>query len=354
MNRREVSPLVDLPARESIRRILIMRWSAMGDVALASAAFEDVFRAFPGRELHLNTLPPWSELFAGDKRFSAIIDIPLRTSGQAIQRSRAWLEAVRANRYDLIIDLQSNDRSRILISLLWLYRAQVRWRLGNQRQFPYNVFPEPRAEPIHALDRMRTALSSGGIETGAYGAVLAVKQRHRERAQALISANKLEHMKFGVLLPGSQAGGLLKRWGHMRYAALARALHTAGVERLVLLGGPDDEEECRNIARHSGPWLVNLCGQTEVLDIVPFCRSARFVIANDTGSAHVAAAANRPQLVICGPTDPRSVLPAGSNVHALQADLPCINCYSKSCDHHTCMALVTTKQVVSWVMRVAA
>ena len=75
---------LNLPADDSIERILIIRWSAMGDVALSSAALDDVCRAFPGRQIDLNTLAPWSALFANDPRFTKVLDMPLRTPRRAI------------------------------------------------------------------------------------------------------------------------------------------------------------------------------------------------------------------------------------------------------------------------------
>ena len=49
----------NLTSDPAIRKILVIRWSAMGDVAIASTGFEDLRAAFPNAELHLNTLPPW-------------------------------------------------------------------------------------------------------------------------------------------------------------------------------------------------------------------------------------------------------------------------------------------------------
>ncbi|MBL8253945.1 MAG: hypothetical protein JNJ76_10115, partial [Candidatus Competibacter sp.] len=61
----------------------------------------------------------------------------------------------------------------------------------------------------------------------------------------------------------------------------------------------------------------------------------------------VAAATDRPMVVICGPTDPHRVKPLGDNVVALQADLPCINCYQKDCAHHSCMPAITPDRVIA-------
>jgi heptosyltransferase-2 len=88
--------------------------------------------------------------------------------------------------------------------------------------------------------------------------------------------------------------------------------------------------------------------------VIPICARARVIVANDTGTAHLASATGRPMVVICGPTDPRRVKPLGDNVDAFQAELPCINCYRKHCAHHSCMRLITPAMVEAKVKSMLA
>lgn len=338
---------VNLPADASVRRILIIRWSALGDVALASAAMQDVREAFPGAEIHLNTLPPWDNLFTSDPRFKKIMAFELRGAAAGIGGMLRWLSEVRRERYDLVIDMQSNDRSRILLGLLWLSGGAPRYRIANQRRFPYNIAPPAGARPVHALDYMRSALAAAGIPGRAQTPVLHPSYENRRRMAAWRKSNGVEEGRYAVFLPGCQAAGYLKRWGALRYIALAKALRGRGLEKILLLGAGDDEAECREIQQACGEWVINCCGLTEPLDIIPLCEHARLVVGNDTGTAHVAATAGRPMAVICGPTDPRRVKPAGPRVEALQAAIYCAGCYRKHCSHHSCMLLVTPEQVLA-------
>ncbi|GBE11187.1 lipopolysaccharide core heptosyltransferase RfaQ [bacterium BMS3Abin12] len=342
------APRPDLPAREDIRRILIIKWSALGDVVLATAIMEDIFRAFPGRTIDLNTLPSWVGLFRDDPRFREVFAFGVR-GAQRAREMRRWLTHVAARRYDLIVDLQSTDRSRILLGLLALRRRLPPWRIGNHRAIPYNFYPDALPRPSHIHERMRSALRNAGIEPRTERPVLHIPAGNRARAAALAAKHDLVAGDYAVLLPGCQAAGFLKRWGAEHYAELARGLHRKGLARVVLLGGPDEERECRRIAELAGPCIADLCGATRIPDLVPLCEGARVVVANDTGTAHVAAAAARPLVLICGPTDPRRVRPIGPGVVTVQADLPCINCYRKTCPHHTCMRLVTPGRVLDAV-----
>ncbi len=320
-----------LPSDPTIRRILIIKWSAMGDVILATALMEDIRRAFPNAILHLNTLPPFRRLFAHDPRFAEVIAIDVRRKPGRLGANLEWLRRVRAGGYDLIIDLQRTDHSRALLALLRLSGGAPRHRLGNRGGFPYSQTPaitDPRA---HALPMMRSVLRSAGIACTTPHPILAPGQANTDAAARSLREHGLIPGRFAVFLPGSQAAGWLKRWGVERYAALARGVIDSGlIDQVALVGGPDEVEDCRRIAA-SGPNIVNLNGTLDLLQIAPLCAEARFIVGNDTGTAHIAAAAGKPMLVLCGATDPRRVLPFGPAVRGLQAAVPCRNCYAKEC-----------------------
>ncbi len=330
--------------RGDIHRILVIKWSALGDVVMATALMEDIRLAFPAARIDLNTMPASAGLFAHDPRFGEVFAMDVRKRGERLRHTLAWLARVRAGRYDLIIDLQRTDHTRGLLALLLLSGGTPRHRLGNRGGFPYSQPPAVTDPRAHAFTMMRSVLESAGIPACTTRPVLHAGQAHRTRAHELLAAHGLQPGRFAVFLPGSQAAGWLKRWGVERYRALARLLREQGLaERIAVVGGPDEVEDCRGIAAE-GDWLVNLNGQLRLLEIAPLCEQAAFIVANDTGTGHIAAAADRPMLVICGPTDPTRVKPIGERVHAIQADLPCKNCYAKDCligERQRCMRLLT-------------
>lgn len=339
-----------LAGLRDIRRLLIMKWSALGDIALTTAVMEDVCRAFPGAEVHINALPPWDQLFRDDPRFSRVITFTLR--GKGPRASLRWLHEIRRNDYDLIIDLQSNDRSRLLLTLLKLTGARVPHIIGNHAGYPYTFAPEPLPQYCHVSERQRAALKAAGIPTGTTHPVLYVPEYNRARAARLAERHALTGKRYAVFFPGCQASTPLKRWGSIRFASLAIYLHEAGYDRVVLMGAGDDAEECAAIQRVCGDKVLNLCGQTEVLDLIPFCAEARVIVANDTGTAHLTAATQRPMLVIYGPTDPLRARPVGDSVYTLQASIFCINCYRKQCAHHACMELISPEAAFEVIQRI--
>lgn len=334
---------------ESIRSILIVKWSALGDVILSTAIFEDVRGAFPGAAIDLNTTRPYRELFAGDPRFRFVESYDFKKADRTAAGLWRWVRRVREGRYDLIIDLQSNDRSRLLLSLVRLSSFGKPLIIGLHSRYPYHLAPENDV-PAGFL-RQQRAVAAVGVEAVTGRPRVHVPPRNRKRARDLADSRGLKEGRYAVFLPGSNPGGKLKRWGAHRYAALADVLLRDGLGPAALIGGPDDLEECaaiERLAREPGS-VVDLCGRTEILDIVPLAEGARFIVGNDTGPTHVSSAAGRPLIVICGPTDPRRVKPLGDNVVAVQAKLGCVNCYQKECDHHSCMEQVSVGMILDQV-----
>jgi heptosyltransferase-2 len=329
-------------------RILVIKWSALGDVAIASTVMQDLRLAFPGAVIDLNTLPSAARLFAHDTRFGEVFAIDVREAGRRLHRAREWLRRVRAGRYDLIVDLQRNDRSRLLLSVLRLTTVRRLALWGNRGGFPYTQRVPPPARPQSAIEQHRALLQAAGLPTPTRTPVLHPAPQDMLDAGAALERQGLSGRRHAVLMPGSQRGGVLKRWGTSRYAEFALALLEAGaVERIAVLGGPEEVEDCRTIvhaieARRPGS-AVHL-DSPPLLQVAPLCAQAACIVANDTGLAHLAAAAGRPMWVLCGPTDPGRVKPVGDAVVAIQARADCLNCYAKRCAIATeadCLARIT-------------
>jgi lipopolysaccharide heptosyltransferase II len=336
----------------AIHRILVIKWSALGDVVIATALMEDIHQAFPNAEIDLNTMPNCLALFKDDPRFREVFAIDVRDASKRCRNTWTWLKKVRAARYDLVIDLQRSDRTRLLLTLLCLTGKGPKHRVGNLGGFPYTVQPALRDSTAHAFTMMRSVLESINVPARTEHPFFHLAPDQHDRVAALRAGLGLKDGTYVVLLPGSHAAGQLKRWGTARYAELARLLHVEyGVAKVVIVGGPDEVDVCAELAC-VGDFVVNLNGRLQLLDIAPLCKGARAIIGNDTGTAHFSAGAGRPLLVLCGPTDPRRVKPIGGTVVAVQSSLPCINCYSKKCrnpDYHACMKAITPEWVASHI-----
>lgn len=338
----------DLPHDPAIKRILVIKWGGMGDIVISTAIMQDIRLAFPEAELHLNTMPAWQALFAHDSRFSRVWCVNLQQRPGRWRAYRQWLAEVAAMQYDLIIDLQTNDKSRGLLAMLRLMHQAPALLLGNHPRFPYTLRQPQRLSEAHGFQIMQQTLLSAGIPLRTHRPTLHIAPFSVQAAEQLLVQHGLPSKSFAVFLCGSHASGWTKRWGATHYGALVEQCMQRG-ERVVLLGGRDETDECLAIARQYPQVVVNLCGQTSLLEVPVICSHAKYIVANDTGTAHLAAATTTPMTVICGPTNPLRVKPPGAQVMALQLDVPCKNCYAKQCSHHSCMRQLSPQQLLPFL-----
>ncbi|MBB6522401.1 glycosyltransferase family 9 protein [Pseudoteredinibacter isoporae] len=325
---------------QKIKKILIVRWGSMGDLVVCSAVMEDICRHFKSAEIHLNVEPPWHNLFKHDPRFSKLQVMKIRKAPR-VSSAISWIKMLRQEKYDLIVDLQCNDRSRLLLSFARLVLAAPKLSIATRPAFPYRLSPPQYAKGSHAIEITRAAAKGLGVDCLTNKPMIHWDQDTEQSTKALLEQHGLESKRFVILVPGSSLSGALKRWGSKNYSAMAKLFAEKGIERCVILGGPDEVELCAELAEKIGEGVVNLCGKTDLLQIPVIAREAAYMVSNDTGTAHLAAAADVPMAVICGPTDANKVRPIGDRVVALQAPMACF----KEQPAEQCMAKVSPEQV---------
>jgi ADP-heptose:LPS heptosyltransferase len=100
---------------------------------------------------------------------------------------------------------------------------------------------------------------------------------------------------------------------------------------------------------------TNLCGKTNLRQLVALLEGASLVIANDSGPMHIAAAVGTPTIAIFGPTDPARVGPLGSGHQVLAVPVPCGPCFRSGkfpdCPRAVCLEGVRVSHVMDAVQR---
>jgi heptosyltransferase-2 len=140
---------------------------------------------------------------------------------------------------------------------------------------------------------------------------LQVAPRRQEAARALLAAHGLRPGEFTVLCPvtGSDDRQGLKVWPG--FPALARELAARGIASVVCPGPGEESAAAERFAPS-----VQLPG----LDLAAYAalmREARLVVANDTGPAHIAAAAGCAVVAVYGPQSTAAWTPIGRRVRLL-------------------------------------
>ena len=140
--------------------------------------------------------------------------------------------------------------------------------------------------------------------------------------------------------------GPAKRWPADRFAAVARQINC----RWLVLGGPGDVALANTIAAQL-PDVVNVAGQTTLLELCELLRACRVVLTNDTGPMHLAGAVGTPIIAIFGSTSAELTGPLGAPVTVIREPVECSPCYQRHCPiDFRCMNRITVERVTAAVL----
>jgi heptosyltransferase-2 len=135
-----------------------------------------------------------------------------------------------------------------------------------------------------------------------------------------------------AIAPGAEYGPA-KRWPERHFAAVAAQRRAQGWQ-VWLFGSAGDREIAAQV-----PCDQNLAGRTNLDQAVALLGLADAVLSNDSGLMHVAAALDRPQVALFGPSDPIRTGPRNPAAKVLRLGLDCSPCNKRVCPlgHHRCL-----------------
>ncbi len=291
-------------------KILILRFSSIGDIVLTTPVIRCLKAQLPGVEIHYCTKQAYAELVESNP----CIDRRHYLDGSL----NGLIRQLRAERYDLIIDLHNNLRTRIIKTRLGV-RARTVDKLNGQKWL-YVRWKIDHLPNRHIVDRyMDTVLSLGVVNDG-QGLDHFIPPADRVAAHELPPAHQTGYVAYAI---GGQHA--TKRLPTNRIIDLCRQLD----QPVVLLGDTTDRETGEQVAQALGPdRIYNACGLYRLNQSASLVQRAQVVVSHDTGLMHVAAALQKRIYVIWGNTTPRfGMYPYQTEFTSLEkANLSCRPC----------------------------
>ncbi|MDP3091310.1 MAG: glycosyltransferase family 9 protein [Nitrospira sp.] len=330
------------------KRILLIKPSSLGDIVHAMPVVAAFKQRWPSAHLTWLVKRQWSEIVQRIEGVDAVwaVDPSLGSwVGQAM--------ALRAQRFDLVVDLQGLLRSALVGRMTG---CAQRVGFANGREGSPWLYSQRVAVPtpeMHAVDRYL-------LMAAAVGAPVENEPQFRFRllSQDVTALRELFRRK-GIDLDAPwvamnvSARWQTKRWPAASFAAVATQLAARGIGPLVVIGGPDEREASGLMRSLTACPVVDLTGETPIGLLPALLSKACVLITNDSGPMHVAAAVGRPVVSIFGPTSAVRTGPYGAGHTVLTHDLPCRPCFSRVCRNAVpmeCLESITPEQVVAAVV----
>ena len=295
-------------------KILIVKTSSLGDLFHALPAVHNL-KVKTGATIHWVTNRPYAELVKCFRDVDRVISFP---RDSFFSHARAFLKDLRAEEYDLILDMQGLLRSALVARLA---RGPKRIGPSFHREGAsafYDAVAGPRNKNRHAVDENMDFIDHLGLE------------RIPPEFPVSFPKKELDAVRPRVaFLPKSRWA--TKNWPPAHFAEVARRLREEKHASLFLLGSADSVPECREIERAVGGDVVNLTGTTSLVEMGSVLTEMALLIASDSGPVHMAAAVGTPALVVFGPTDAVRTGPYGPAHRTVSAQIRCQPCLSRTC-----------------------
>jgi ADP-heptose:LPS heptosyltransferase len=332
--------------RQAIRSILVIKLRAVGDVILSTIVTGNIRNAFPDARVDYLTEPPSVDIFGGNPSVDEVLVFDSsRMSGLGLIRM------VRRRRYDLVIDLFCNPRTALVTRLSGArYRVGYRFR---QRSYAYNILVEPRGGEVHNTQFNLDALEAIGVPV----VDRSLHFSYSPEDEAIVRGLPESVAGKNELVVGINTGGgwYTKRWGLEKYAELADRLVEEMDARIILLWGPRQREDVEQLQRlMTRPALIPPA--TTLKQLGALLRRCNFIVSNDSGPMHLAAAVGTPVLGVFGPTNPVLQGPYGTQHMVVRNEgLDCLGCNLTKCPiGNVCMTDLTVDDVLKAAKILAA
>jgi len=294
-------------------RILIIKLSALGDVVLALGPMATIRCHHPDAHLTLLTTAPFGPLLKASGLFDSIHMDPRG----GLARPLAWARLIRwlyAQRFDLVYDLQTSDRSSGYFRALRLLGAAPRWSgIAPGCVLRHDT---PQRTRLHSIERQAEQLRIAGIPETLFPDLSFTWQ-----GPAAVDLGRFGlPERFVLLVPGGSAHRPEKRWPVERFAALAQWLATEEGLTPVLLGTTAEKDVIETL-QDACPGAISLAGRTTLLDIAALGHRAALAIGNDTGPLHMIGLAGCPTVALfSAASNPDKHRPRGPAVISLRRE----------------------------------
>ncbi|GBD90276.1 lipopolysaccharide core heptosyltransferase RfaQ [bacterium BMS3Abin04] len=328
--------------KDSVKKILVIKLRGIGDVVLSTIVLDSLKANFPGAKIDFLTEKASFPVIKGLPQISEVIEFNRKST---IERLKLFPK-IRANKYNLVLDLFSNPATAQLTFLSGArYRAGFPYR---GRKYAYNLFGPSERGKFHAGLLHLEVLNRIGLKISTQNLYFNLDKFAYLFADKYVNTISLKNSLVVGLIPSG--GWSSKRCEPNKFSEIGDEIAEKFGAEIMILWGPgdlDDAEKIKAFMKHES----FLAPKTTLREMGALISKCAFVIANDSGPMHIAAALNIPVLSLHGPTDPKLQGPLGDMHEWIRLEeLDCIGCNLLECPkNHECFTELPVNDVIKKV-----
>jgi len=278
-----------------VDKVLVLRFSSLGDVILTTAVLKPLYDA--GFDVYLMTYKEFAPIFE-DSSFVKVLGVDKQNIFKVAR-------SVKSVKPDIVIDLHKNLKTLALRSVL-----KTTWFSYNKRSLKRRLcvwFKVFKKERFYITDEYANAVKP----------ILDIKN---SKPYLEVNPDRVEKFLSSKPVVSLGVGARYDKKRYKYFKELSKMLLEKGFE-VRLLGGKDDNVDA---------YGINYVGKLSLTEALACVKSSKLVISNDSSITHMARAVGVKVITIFGGTDPCfGFAPKEDEGIIVSKDMPC-----KPCDLH--------------------
>ena len=318
-------------------KILVIRFSSIGDIVLTTPVLRCLKIQLPGAEVHYLTKTTFMPVVENNPNINKVYSIESEVTEVA--------EQLKKEKYDFIADLHHNLRTMQVKKALNCKSASFP-KLNIEKWLMVN-FKINRLPAVHIVDRYFKTVEPLNVKNDGEGLEYYIPACDEVAMNALPQAHRNGYIAFVI-----GARHYTKQLPEHKIISICKK---AGLP-IVLLGGKEDAEKANRIEQAVGNKIYNACGKYNINQSASLVKQAKKVITHDTGLMHIASAFKKDIISVWGNTIPEfGMYPymQGKGSHIMEVNglscRPCSKLGYKACPkkHFKCMEMQDEERIIN-------
>ena len=270
--------------------ILIIKHGSLGDIAQASGAIQDICENHSNDNIFLLTTKPYLELFEKNKSLKEII-LDKRLSRFNLIYLYSLMRILKRNKFSKVYDLQNSSRTSFYKKILFPNANFNVWSSSVTTLPSDKTKEEFDKNPV--LDRFNHQLQYSGIKTKY--TMLPDFSWSCVDIGKILEEYKLS--KYILLFPFCSPHLTLKKWPYFNNLINLIKIKYKDQFKIITAPGPNEIKEAD---QYDAIKILDNGKAISISQLSSLIKKSSFVIANDTGPAHMTAHLNTKGISLFG------------------------------------------------------
>ncbi|MDC0981955.1 glycosyltransferase family 9 protein [Candidatus Pelagibacter sp.] len=290
--------------------ILVIKHGSLGDIAQACGAIQDISENHKGDQIHLLTTKPYFNLFKKNPHISNVI-LDKRLSRLNLIYLYSLMRNIKKYNFSKVYDLQNSSRTAFYKRILFPNATKDIWS-STETTLPEGTTKDD-FDKDSVLSRFDHQLKSSGISTNH------TLSPDFSWSPSDISQIKNYHEleKYIVLFPFCSPHLTSKKWPYYNDLISMINEKLENKFKVVIAPGPGEIKDASSI---NALCVLDNGKALDISQLAALIKDSSFVVANDTGPAHMTAHLGSKGIALFGShTTPFKVSIERENFKAIQA-----------------------------------